>query len=340
MCFLCTSSPCSISLHSSPWRQPTARCNVDSCGSQRLLLKVLMLIGSDCRLTWPPLTLGSDYKAIGRKHDRFDGTICHPGARTAGGKRCAHLCSHPQICFAACRSECVFIELRLEAWSCTFQLFWVHLCCLFWDKRVSMCSSTSFWRSGSTYSLFLTPSTLTTTLWMVPSSVEEGRFQKSAHIFSHPPSYASNWCADPHLTLGSGGISGVWMTRDWHLYILEDKFTSNDAVWFPADPRHRGVWPEFSPTSLRQISSGINAFSGAQNKDFSALCLLELMSSEVRSCSTQLSFCLTSWLNIWFPNLPSDKWEPRTCWVSFSKYRLLGFTSLCLSNKRRCSKSK
>lgn len=189
--FFCARHPISsISLHFALWRQSTAYCNVDSCGSQRLLLKVLILIGSDCWLTWPP-TLGSGYKATRRKHDRFDGTICHPGARTAGEKRCAHLCSHPQICFAACRL-CVFIELRLEAWSCTFQLFCVHLCCFFWDKWVSMYSSTSFWRSGSTYSLFLTPSTLTTTLRMVPSSVEEGRFQKSAHIPSHPPSYASN----------------------------------------------------------------------------------------------------------------------------------------------------
>lgn len=46
------------------------------------------------------------------------------------------------------------------------------------------------------------------------------------------------------------------------------------------------VCGQTSVQPLRQTSSGINAFSGTHNKDFSAPCLLQLMSSEVRSCST------------------------------------------------------
>lgn len=96
--------PCTL-LHEDSWL-PVA--TLTPAGSHRLLLKVYsLLIGSDCRLTWPPLTLGSGYKATRRKYSRFDGTICQPGARTAGGKRCAHLCTHPQICFAF-RSVCVY----------------------------------------------------------------------------------------------------------------------------------------------------------------------------------------------------------------------------------------
>lgn len=44
------------------------------------------------------------------------------------------------------------------------------------------------------------------------------------------------WCADLHLTFGSGGISRVWMTRGWHLCIPEDLFTLSNVDGFPADP--------------------------------------------------------------------------------------------------------
>lgn len=138
----------------------------------------------------------------------------------------------------------------------------------------------------------------------------------------------NSWFRGNHGRVNDEGLTSVYSRGQIH------------PEWWrlvPRRPRHRGVWPAFSPPSLRQTSSGINAFS-AHNKDVGAPCLLQLMSSEVRSCSKQLSFCLTSWLNICFPNLPSDKWKPRACWVSFSKYRHSGFTCLCLSNKQ-CSKS-
>lgn len=77
------------------------------------------------------------------------------------------------------------------------------------------------------------------------------------------------WCADLHLTFGSGGILGVWMTRGWHLYILEDIFTPKRCWRLPRRhrPKPRSMWPDFSPLCFWQTSPGIHRNAFRQTRD-------------------------------------------------------------------------
>lgn len=179
-------------------------------------------------------------------------------------------------------------------------LFWVYICCL------HVCAGKD-WLSVYVFQAVLQ--------YIFLRHIFLSRFHTYSLFFSqsvtpnHPHNipvdcavHGGGWSfseRDLYLTFGSGGIWGVWMTRGWHLYILEDIFTPKRCWRVPRRPRPRRVWPDFSPPSFWQSSPGIhrNAFSKTHDKDFGAPCLLPLMSSEVRSCPTPLSLCLTSWLN-------------------------------------------
>lgn len=160
---------------------------------------------------WPPLTLGQGQNTTRRKQKRLKVTISHPGARPPGATRSRY---DSFVHLIDCCNLCVFVVcmsvLGYSGSPCTpFRWFW---------GRCSTCSS---W--FHIWSLFfpqpVTPTILTTSLRIVPSTVE-----------------VVNRCADQHLSFGSVEISGVWMTRSWHLYVLVDIFTLSSVDGFPADP--------------------------------------------------------------------------------------------------------